>query len=180
MAVVGDVVRDDGSVSPEPNDPPDPFRTDVPGHRAGDRPPSEGASGQRSPRRGPSDDPVSEPDDAATRAQAVRLSVVAVVAVAASFVAPPVGGLLGLVAIVRAVRSRGTVPTRIRGLVIAAGTLAAVVGVVATSLLILFRVEVSDYRQCLAGANTQQARDNCTAALNDALTTRLGLTPTDR
>jgi hypothetical protein len=179
MDVVVDVVRDDGRVSPEPNDPPDPFRTDVPGHRAGDQPPSEGAAGPGEPRRGPSDGPAGEPDDTASRAQAIRLAVVAVVAVAASFVAPPVGGVLGLVAIVRAVRSRGTVPTRVRGLAIAAGALAAVVGVVATTLLLLFRVEVGDYRECLAGANTQQARDNCTAALNYALTSRLGLT-TDR
>ena len=172
-------MRDDEAVSPQPTDPPDPFRTDVPGHRTGDERPSTGTSGQGSPRRGPSDDPAGGTDDPATRAQAIRLSVVAVVAVAAAFVAPPVGGVLGLVVVVRAVRSRGAVPTRIRGLAIAAGALAALVGVVTTSLLLLFRVEVSDYRACLAGANTQQARDNCTAALNDGLTTRLGLTPTD-
>ena len=152
------LVRDDGRVSPEPNQPPDPFGTDGPGGR-------------------PASD---ELDEKVARVQAIRLSVVALVAVVASFVAPPVGALLGVVAIVRAVRSRGTASARTRGLVIAAGTLAALVGVVATSMLLVFRVEVSDYRQCLAGANTQQARDNCTSALNDAVTTRLGLTSTAR
>lgn len=173
-------MRDDGPVSPEPNDPPDPFRTDVPGHRSTDAEPSESTSGQGAPRSSGSNEPTGEPDDKAARAQAIRLSVMAVVAVAASFVAPPVGGALGLVAIVRAARSRGTVPTRIRGMVIAAGTLAAFVGVVATSLLLVFRVEVSDYRECRAGANTQQALDNCTTALNDAITSRLGLPPMGR
>ena len=152
------LVRDDGRVSPEPNHSPDPFRTDGPG----DRP----AAG--------------EPDERVARVQAIRLSVAALVAVVAAFVAPPIGALLGIVAVVRAARSRGTASVRTRGLVIAAGTLAVLVGVVATSMLLVFRVEVGDYRQCLAGANTQQARDNCTTALNDAITTRLGLTPAAR
>jgi hypothetical protein len=168
-------------VSPAPSDPQDPFRTDVPPSGTGD-----GSGPERPPQRPPSRQATPgapEPDGSTrrqARAQSIRLGVLAVAAVVTALLAPPVGAVLGLVAVVRAARARGTAPTRTRGTVIAAGVLAIVVGVLATTVAAVFREEISQYSQCLAGANTVQARENCTTALNDALTTRLGLAPDGR
>jgi hypothetical protein len=88
-------------------------------------------------------------------------------------VAPPVGAVLGVVAVVLTVRSSGVLPRRTRLLVVAVGVLAAFVGVVVTGVAFAFRDEVADYSRCIQAANTQQARANCDAALREALTSRL-------
>jgi hypothetical protein len=105
--------------------------------------------------------------------QAIRLSIIAAAALVCSLVAPPIGVVLGVVVVVLAVRSPGVLPRRTRGLVIAVGVLAALVGVAVTGFAVMFRDEVADYSRCIQAANTQQARANCDVALRDALTSRL-------
>ena len=153
-------------------DPDDPFRTDAPPvHMVepGAGPPA--PPSDRSP--DPSPDHV-EPTPQA-RALGLRLAIVSVAAVASAFVAPPLGAVLGVMAIVLALRSKGRVLPRVRAIALVAGSIAVVVGVAISVVGWLCRTEITDYSRCLQGANTRQAEQNCQDALNDALSSRLGL-----
>jgi hypothetical protein len=138
----------------------DPFRTDG----AAPRPPP-------SP-TGPPDDAPPTPE---VRATALRLALVSVAGMAAAFFAPPVGAVLGVVAVVLAVRARHSVPRRTRVLAIGAGSVAVVVGLTITGVGLLFRDEITQYSRCLQAANTVQARQNCQDTLNESLSSKLGL-----
>jgi hypothetical protein len=94
---------------------------------------------------------------------------------AAAFFAPPVGAVLGVVAVVLAVRARHSVPRRTRVLAIGAGSVAVVVGLTITGVGLLFRDEITQYSRCLQAANTVQARQNCQDTLNESLSAKLGL-----
>jgi hypothetical protein len=109
------------------------------------------------------------------RRTAIRLAVLSVAAVGSAFFAPPVGAVLGVVAIVIAVRSRHLVPPRPRLLAILSGSMAVVVGTTLTGGALLLREEITEYRRCLQAANTVQAEQNCQDALSESLSSRLGL-----
>jgi hypothetical protein len=156
-------------VSSTGGDPHEPFRTDGPPAPA-DQQPTESPP---APSSDPPPDPVEQ--TAQVRAVALRLAIVSVAAVAAAFFAPPVGAVLGVVTLVLALRSKGSAPPRIRTIAIVAGTIAVVVGVAITVLFLVFRTEFTDYQQCIQGANTRQAEQNCQDAVTDSLTSRLGL-----
>lgn len=149
-------------------DPDDPFRTDAP-----PLPMVEPGAGAPTPPPDPSPEPV-EPTPQA-RALGLRLAIVSVAAVASAFFAPPVGALLGVMAVVLALRSKGRVLPRVRTIALVAGSIAIVVGVAISVVGWLFRTEITDYTRCLQGANTRQAEQNCQDALNDSLSSRLGL-----
>lgn len=157
-------------------DPHDPFRTDAPPTSVPEQPRDK--SGDQS--HGPSAPPPDPPPDPAeqtpqARALALRLAIISVAAVAAAFFAWPVGAALGVVTVVLALRSKGSVPPRVRTIALVAGSIAIVVGVAITVVAWVFRTELIDYNQCVQGANTRQAEQNCQDALTDALTSRLGL-----
>lgn len=145
-------------------EPRDPFRTDGP------PPPPQAPS--PSPSSGPDD---REPPTPQARRRAIRLAVVSIAAVGAAFFAPPVGAVLGVVAIVLAVRSKTVVPSRPRVIAIVSGVIAVLVGVVLSSAALLFRAELVEYDRCRNAANTVQAQQNCQDALNESLASRLGL-----
>lgn len=160
-------------------DPQDPFRTDgspPPAKRPEDRPPaprSQPPSQQPGQQPGrPTERPPASPE---SRRLALRLGVVTVAAVAAAFVAPPVGAVLGALAIAQAVRSRDLVASRPRLLAVIGGVLALTVGLAITGLALLLREEIAEYSSCMRAANTVQAQQNCQDALNDSLSSRLGL-----
>jgi 4-hydroxybenzoate polyprenyltransferase len=110
-----------------------------------------------------------------TRRVAVALAVLSVAAVTAAFLAPPLGAVLGVVAVVRAVLARALVPRRTRLVAIAAGVVAVVVGLTITAAALLLREEITEYSRCMQAANTVQAQQNCQDALNSSLSSRLGL-----
>ncbi len=91
---------------------------------------------------------------------------------------PPLGLLFGVVALVqgvRAVRARRTrglsSPGGVGAIVFGSVTmLLAVLGIVVTA--VLYR-EISAYAECMAGANTEQAKQACQDQLRDALEQRL-------
>lgn len=148
-------------------EPRDPFRTDG-------RPPATTPPTQPPPPPSGQDGDQTSTDPQARRT-AIRLAVVSVAAVASAFFAPPVGVVLGVVAIVVAVRSREVVPSRPRVLAIVSGSIALVVGVTITGAALFFREEITEYSRCLQAANTVQAQQNCQDALNESLSSRLGL-----
>ena len=153
-------------------DPDDPFRTDAPSaHMA------EPGAGPSTPPPDPSPHRSPDPDEPTPQARALglRLAIVSVAAVASAFFAPPLGAVLGLMAVVLALRSKGRVLPRVRTIALVAGFIAIVVGVAISVVGWLFRTEITDYTRCLQGANTRQAEQNCQDALNDALSSRLGL-----
>ncbi len=152
-------------------DPHDPFRTDAPPTPAPEQPGAE-SGGPSSP---PEPPPGSVEPTPQSRALALRLAIISVAAVAAAFFAWPIGAVLGVVTVVLAVRSKGSVPPRVRAIALAAGSIAIVVGVAVSVVAWVFRTELVDYNQCVQGANTRQAQQNCQDALTDALTSRLGL-----
>jgi chromate transport protein ChrA len=106
---------------------------------------------------------------------AIRLAVLSIAAVGAAFFAPPVGAVLGVVAIVLAVRAKTVVPSRPRVVAIVSGVIAVLIGVVLSSAALLFRTELIEYDRCRNAANTVQAQQNCQDALNESLASRLGL-----
>lgn len=147
-------------------DPDDPFRTDAPpALTSGQAPGAPNPPPQAPP------DPV-EPTPQA-RALALRLAIISVAGVAASFFAPPFGAVLGVVTVVLALRSKGVVLPRVRTIALVAGSMAILVGVALSAVGWLFLDEIVDYRQCTQGANTRQAQQNCQDALTDALRSRL-------
>jgi len=148
-------------VSQPGGEPSDPFRTD--GRPPAAMPPPNGTDGDGA-----------RPDPQARRT-AIRLAVLSVAAVGSAFFAPPVGALLGVVAIVIAVRSRREVPSRPRLLAILSGSIAVVVGTALTGAALFFREEITEYSRCRQAANTVQAEQNCQDALNESLASRLGL-----
>ncbi|MGA7688920.1 MAG: hypothetical protein WCA29_06785 [Jiangellales bacterium] len=157
-------------------DPHDPFRTDAPSTPATEKTNDQSggpSGGPQAPPPEPPPDPV-EPLPQ-SRALALRLAIISVAAVAAAFFAWPVGAALGVVTVVLALRSKGTVPPRVRAIALVAGSIAIVVGVAISVVAWVFRTEFLDYNQCVQGANTRQAQQNCQDALTDALTSRLGL-----
>lgn len=143
-------------------EPRDPLRTD------GNPPPGPAPT---SPPEGPDQPP---PDSVGARRTAIRLAVVSIAAVGAAFFAPPVGVVLGIVAIVLGLRTKHVVPTRPRVLALVSGSMALVVGVVITSAALVFRAEITQYSRCIQGANTVQAQQNCQDELNESLSSRIG------
>jgi hypothetical protein len=143
-------------------DPQDPFRTD------GTPPPA-----------APPPQAPSPPDPSATPPPARRLtlwlSLLALAALVAAVLAPPVGVVLGIVVVVRAVRMRTVLPGRTRGVVAAAGVVAAVIGLLVSTVAIVIRTEIAEYSRCTQAANTVQAQQNCQDALNASLSSRFGL-----
>ncbi len=108
-------------------------------------------------------------------AQPARLVIVAVAAVVTSVLAPPVGAVLGLLALVLALRSHAAGPgLRVTVAVVGAG--AMLVGVAVSAVAVAFRAEITEYSACLQGANTRLAEQACQQALNQVLADRLGLT----
>jgi hypothetical protein len=102
--------------------------------------------------------------------------VVSVAALATAVLAPPVGVVLGVLALVLVVRTRASPP----GLRVAMGLVAgaAVVLGVAVSLgAWVLRSELEEYRTCIQGANTRVAQQGCQDALDGALRDRLGVVP---
>lgn len=150
-----------GDPSAEPRDP---FRTD------GSPPPR-----PEGPPRSPGGGDDRQPPSPEARRKAIRLAVVSIAAVGGAFFAPPLGAVLGVVAIVLAVRATHVVPARPRVLAIVSGSIAVVVGVVISAAALIFRAELVEYNRCRQAANTVQAEQNCQDALNEALASRLGL-----
>lgn len=142
-------------------EPRDPFRTD------GSPPPS--------PPSGQPEEPGKPEMTPEARRTGIRLAVVSVAAVGSAFFAPPVGAVLGVVAIVLAVRTKAMVPSRPRVLALVSGSIAVVIGIVITVAAVVFRAEITEYTRCLQAANTVQAEQNCQDALNESLSSRLGL-----
>jgi hypothetical protein len=153
-------VGEDSPVSERDGEGQDPFRVTAPGS------PTEVA--------GPP--PPPSPQD---RARAVRLVILAVAALATAVLAPPVGAVLGVLTLTLAVRSR-SLRTGTRLVAGVAGGIAVLAGILVTASALLLRTEITEYSQCLQGANTRLAQQACRDALNealeDALETRFGLT----
>jgi hypothetical protein len=103
-----------------------------------------------------------------------RMVVVAIAGLAAALVAPPVGAVLGLLALVLVARARAAAPG-LRVAMAAVAGLAVVLGVVVSIGAWVLRTEISEYRACAQGANTLIARQTCQDALDAALRERLGL-----
>lgn len=141
----------------------DPFRTDAsppPARDGGSTPPGTGNS------QGPSPE---------ARRTALRLAAVSVLGVGCAFFLPPLGVVIGVVAIVLAVRGKGVVPPRPRVLGLVSGSVAVVVGIALSGVLLFFSSELVEYVRCDRAANTVQAQQNCQDALNESLASRLGL-----
>jgi hypothetical protein len=153
-------VGEDSPVSERDGEGQDPFRVTAPGSPAAVAGPP----------------PPPSPQD---RARAVRLVILAVAALATAVLAPPVGAVLGVLTLTLAVRSR-SLRTATRVVAGVAGGIAVLVGIFVTASALLLRTEITEYSQCLQGANTRLAQQACQDALNealeDALETRFGLT----
>ncbi|MQA83301.1 MAG: hypothetical protein GEV03_01390 [Streptosporangiales bacterium] len=85
--------------------------------------------------------------------------------------------LVGIRALRRARGQRGTAPGARGGLVL--GSVGLALGVVLGSFTAVFWSEFSTYQQCLQGAITIEARDQCDTQLRESVAERLGV-PAER
>lgn len=93
-------------------------------------------------------------------------------AVTASLLLPPLGVALGILVVVRALLVR---PVLRRARLSAAavvgpvlsGVIAIAIGSLMTVVLALYWPELTDYRDCMAGANTTIAEEACTTQLGE-------------
>ncbi len=138
-----------------------------------DRPPDSGLA----PKPGPGDRPAKASTSA--RLRAGRAGLVAGMAIIMAIAVPPVGIVLGLLAVtmaVRAARAPGSGQGLMAGAAGLAGTAAVLVGIALSVVLALFWTELRTYYDCSAGANTRQAEQRCDTELSDVLDERLGFT----
>lgn len=188
---VGDGQDDHGDAPPrgsgDSSDPYAPPREDR-DHPFGPAQPSYGVGAGKPEERGHGRDPrdgreargpegeEKKPGDAGGR----RALFWAIGGVAISFLAPPVGLVAILVALVLGIKAQrrasaagepapGAVPA------IIIGAVGAVVALVLTVVVLVFLPELLAYQDCMSGANTTIARNECRATLDDALRARIGL-----
>lgn len=110
-----------------------------------------------------------------SRGAALRLTLLAVASIALAFFAPPIGAVFGIVTIVSAVRQGPRISTSTRVLGVLAGGAAIAIGVIASIVVMVFADEITEYSNCLRGANTQLARQNCQDTFEESIRSRLGL-----
>jgi hypothetical protein len=119
------------------------------------------------------------PKQRATALRKARWTVLlGMVAIFAGIFVAPVGIVLGGLVIVRALMLRPELArARIGGapvaISISSGVFAVVVGLLISTVGLLFADELLQFRECLSGANTEIAKDACYTQLEDALTGRL-------
>lgn len=125
---------------------------------------------------GPSPGEEAQPPGPAASRQARLVGLLAVLAVVTAVALPPVGVVLGAVTLVSAVRQRtGARFLRMpaRGASMAGGLIALVVGGVLSVVSVVFGDELGRHGECLAGANTRVAEQNCHDEFRDAWQRRL-------
>lgn len=115
----------------------------------------------------------SEPNE--TRGLVLRVALLAAAALGLAFAVPPLGLVLGVVVAVAVVRLGVQLPTQARAIVMGSALVAAVVGLSITVVTAVFRGELAAYSDCIDGANTHLARQNCQDALYASVSDRLGL-----
>jgi len=117
-----------------------------------------------------------EPATPAERASSARMVIVGIAALGTAVLAPPVGAVLGVLTLVLTARA-GRASTGLRALMVLVGGAAVLVGTAATVGALLLRTEITEYRDCVQGANTRLAQQGCQDALDDALRERVGIVP---
>lgn len=128
------------------------------------------------PARPPAPPGPPEPPTPAERASSARMVIVGVAALGTAVLAPPVGAVLGVLTLVLAARA-GRASTGLRAVMVLVGGAAVVVGTAATVGALLLRTEITQYRDCVQGANTRVAQQSCQDALDAALRERVGIAP---
>lgn len=150
---------------------------------AGVRPGGEGGV-PTSPHHVPEPRPsLSEEDTRRLRNRGRYALALGLAALLASVIAFPLGPILGIAAIVLGVLTRRTART---AQVDAPGAKPGIVlGIVATAFstillatMLVFWSEVTEYQQCMSGANTQTARETCQEQLVERITERVAPTGT--
>jgi hypothetical protein len=104
----------------------------------------------------------------------------AVAGVLAALPLPPLAIVLGIAAVVVAVRTNrraaitgARAPGVLAGAIV--GSLVTVVAVGFTLVYVLFWSELRDYQQCVAGAGTNVARQSCQSTFEDKVVERIGV-----
>lgn len=117
------------------------------------------------------------------RASAVRRArrtvLLSALAILAAVFLAPVGVLLGVLVVVRAVMLRAELRRARIGsaavvIPVAGGIAAIIIGLTISILAIVFGEQILDYRDCMSGANTKIAQDRCYSDFRDAVDERLG------
>ncbi|MGH8773982.1 MAG: hypothetical protein ACRDWI_02045 [Jiangellaceae bacterium] len=160
-----------------PPDRPDPYAIPHPDDGSDNPPPAAHPSADRStttPGTSPQRNPEPPGPDAARHAR--LLGMLGVLAVLLAVLVPLVGVVLGGVTVVIGARHRS--PARflrlpVRGMAMTTGGIALVVGAALSLVSVLIGDELDQLRQCLAGANTRVAEQNCQDEFSDALERRL-------
>ncbi|HSK26794.1 MAG TPA: hypothetical protein VK894_07785 [Jiangellales bacterium] len=165
----GDAPPEDGG--PRPPDGPRPPGTPGPNpYELGSEPPPGSTERQPPPRptgSGPRRPVRSHAEqDKAVRRRVRGTALLAAVAAVSAVVLPPVGFALGIAVLVSGVRIRRDEAARHLGATvtvvpIVAGTFAVLVGAGLTALAVYLGSELTEWRDCMAGANTRIAEANC-------------------
>jgi hypothetical protein len=119
-----------------------------------------------------------DPQPAVRRARAALFLAGSAVIMAIAL--PAAGLILGIAALVTAIRARGAPRLRWLGMTpsalayVGAG-LAIIVGGLLTAASLLIGDELAQLRECQAGANTRVAEERCQDEFNEAISSRFGI-----